>query len=249
MSGLKTVKKVTSFKGLIKEEFEEVQAGDINYWKENDTDVYEKIIQNMKEIALDDDWWDFIYEGFQEDMNKKFGWAPETDDMNFSGFYSQGDGASFTGTLYQDDVAGIMKKIYKKFPLNKGFEDGNIDVQIDIERHGRYVHEKSVSVEISHLDSVDYEEFFDLYEKELQAGELKGVDEYDADECDDAIYDYIDGYVNELEDTLNEWLEDSCIELYKRLESAYEDMTSDEAMEEMALNNDYQFDEDGNIVG
>lgn len=58
----------------------------------------EKVLQEYVENYLDYDWWDSTYEFYVEKL-KELGITTTPDDIRFSGFYSQGDGASFTGTL------------------------------------------------------------------------------------------------------------------------------------------------------
>lgn len=56
----------------------------------------EKVLEKFRYINVEHDWYEPVYEGFEEIANE---YGIEVDDMNFSGFYSQGDGASFTGEI------------------------------------------------------------------------------------------------------------------------------------------------------
>lgn len=49
--------------------------------------------EKVRESETGDEWWDFIYDDWKERLEKKGFMVP---DIAFSGFWSQGDGASFT---------------------------------------------------------------------------------------------------------------------------------------------------------
>ena len=57
------------------------------------------------EIDLHYDWWEPVYEDFLQILDAA-GVSAESNDIHFSGFWSQGDGASFTGNFYLRDVDG-----------------------------------------------------------------------------------------------------------------------------------------------
>jgi len=56
-------------------------------------ELKEKVIENYQDIYTNYDWYGFIFEEWTEKL-EALGY--ETIEINFSGFYSQGDGASFT---------------------------------------------------------------------------------------------------------------------------------------------------------
>lgn len=57
--------------------------------------VREEVLNSWRETQMDHDWWDCVYNDAKR-MGALMG--VEIDDIQFSGFWSQGDGASFTGT-------------------------------------------------------------------------------------------------------------------------------------------------------
>ncbi len=59
-----------------------------------ESEMNPELIEKHRDINVDHDWWDCTYDHFMEDM-KQVGITVK--DMRFSGFWSQGDGASFTG--------------------------------------------------------------------------------------------------------------------------------------------------------
>ena len=68
-----------------------------------------KVLEKFRYINVEWDWYEPVYEGFKEIVSE---YGIEIDDMNFSGFYSQGDGASFTGEISD----------FKKFAEKTGLE-------------------------------------------------------------------------------------------------------------------------------
>lgn len=76
---------------------------------ELDKKAQEKALENFRSINVEWDWYEPVYEEFKEIASE---YGIEVDDMNFSGFYSQGDGASFTGEISD----------FKKFAEKTGLE-------------------------------------------------------------------------------------------------------------------------------
>ena len=239
------IKRPSTFKNLIHENYdEEIEVGDIDYWKENDQIAYETILDAHRDINTDFDWWEDEYSDFRDMMEKKFGWAPEDDEIAFSGFWSQGDGASFEGRMDNGEVAALLGSIYKKFPLNEAIEDGCVYADVSFDRSGRYVHEKSVTTNLE-LEVQDHERCFEILGSNIP--ELKGVKEYDEDECDEAIEEYVDGFYSELEDTIDDWRLEACGKLYEILRDQYEALTTDEQVEDTLRAIGYEFSADGEI--
>lgn len=56
----------------------------------------EKVLEKFRHINTGHEWYEPVYEGFEEIASE---YGIEVEDMSFSGFYSQGDGASFTGEI------------------------------------------------------------------------------------------------------------------------------------------------------
>jgi len=77
-------------------------------------------------------------------------------DVRYSGFWSQGDGLSFTGILSDT----LLEKIYKESINRDGFGKDNPAFSVSFERvSGMYVHEKTTSAYIQDfsIDSYDSE--------------------------------------------------------------------------------------------
>jgi hypothetical protein len=54
--------------------------------------------------------------------------------------------------------------------------------------------------------------------------------------------------LNELDDKVTEYVRGLCKDLYRKLEAEYDNLTSDESVKSTIIDNDYEFDEEGNLV-
>lgn len=187
--------------------------------------TFEELSDEAKQVALDrhreinahDGWWDPIYEGLTEKA-KEAGF--EVQDIYFSGFWSQGDGAMFTYKGFNDNILkGFVAQLQlseedKQLILSQGVVSGK-----GLHR-GHYYHEKS-------------------------------CDHYVYLESNDPDFEYatdlIDGLDGAFENYVTEVYEDLCGQLYKDLEEYYNELTSDEYVGEMLIENEYEFTEDGKI--
>ena len=138
-------------------------------------------------------------------------------DIRYSGFSSQGDGASFTGYYYY--AKGCSKAIRAEFPTDKtlhSIADGLTAIQrkhafklsAKITQNGLYVHQFTMYAEVEN-------------------------DERDV--------------TNELEDELQGLLRDFAGWIYKGLEAEYNWRTSDAQVDESIKANSYEFTEKGKI--
>lgn len=74
---------------------------------ELDEKVRNTVIEEYRDILVEHDWWEPIYEGFREDM-RELGLEGE---LYFSGFYSQGDGACFVSETVDTDL--LVRTLYE----------------------------------------------------------------------------------------------------------------------------------------
>jgi len=177
------------------------------------------------------EWWDCTYDDFKSDMSLT---GIDVAKMMFSGFWSQGDGASFTGRI--TDVKLFMEhhKIADFQPtvmrlLSYG---GNIDLTVEqTGSYSHYCHEYTVRVFNPHSD-----EFWLV----LPTG----------DPLRTAVAEQWDKELNTelsaLEEAATEIIRDDCRSLYWRLEEEYEYLTSDDAVWEAIQNNDLETEEENN---
>lgn len=193
--------------------------------------------EKAREHACDYAWWDTLYEdadtiaelmGIEIDRRKQRNRAGQTrdhgPDIQFSGFASQGDGASFTGTWKHK--VGAPAAVREHAPEDEklhniadtldrlGKEIGeNMRATITRGRYGgSYVHEHMVEIDLEDMD------------------ETTDSQPRDTNEQEKAIADTLRAYMK--------WI-------YRQLEAEYEYLTSDEAVDEMIEANEYLFTEAG----
>lgn len=186
-----------------------------------------KAIDKLRDINVDYHWSE-VSQWEQKDYLEKYGF---TDcEILFSGFWSQGDGACFTGRL---DTTGLLtflmeSKTLAKYPtLVRALKKGTIYVNIKITHTDRYYHENSTTID-------DYTEMQD--NSELPAKLRK---EYDA------WYATFDARGPRNESI--GWYYDTCRRFYKELEDEYEYRTMDNAVIDTINANEYTFLENGTV--
>ena len=195
---------------------------------ELDRKVQEKLLQAEAE-ALDYEWWDCTEEDYKE-QGKERGFDIEK--MFFSGFCSQGDGASWVGTV---DITRFLAHHLK--PENPQFAQYTIlqelvagswvDTYAKITANRRYSHEYTMR-----CDGIDA----DVVGGTLHEGVLQGADT-------EVLYNSIDGdnMLAELADWILEEAQDYARKYYKSLEQEYYYLTGEECLAER----DLDYDEDG----
>jgi hypothetical protein len=238
----------------------EKYEGDIDFWKEQDKSVYEKILKNYWDINVDGsyDWWDYVFEGFIEDMTDKYGWAPEYEDIYFSGFSHQGDGACFEGGMGTEDAHNILVEILEKKSVFCDILDptkGAVYCGVGLKHTARYSHEDSVTT-ILDIEIEEYENLFNillesddgLWYLQYRDGTISRDTEYDEDVHDDILDSIIDGVGEDIYELIDDWRKDRCRELYKSLNLEYDGFTEESAVIDTLQANEYIFDENGHMV-
>lgn len=184
-------------------------------------DMNPELIEKYRDINVDHDWWDCVYDCFREDMEQA---GIEVDDMRFSGFWSQGDGASFTGYMRSKPFFD-HHKLAETYPYITKLMAMGGDFTLSITRTGhRYVHENTVSVDLSFTDM-----FYTIVPRD--DGGLRDAIAEQWDKLLDAEY-------LALIDTVQDIVRDYCRDLYHRLEEEYDYLTSDEAVWEAIVANE-----------
>lgn len=203
----------------------EFEVGTIEEWKEKDKKVYKHILDRHRDINVDHAWWEFTVEAFEEEL-EALGFS--NTNFNFSGFSSQGDGASFTGDWNSEKILTVKELKEKGIGLSDWAKElkrvlkGTLkDIKakyatFSIKRISHhYAHEYTVSIfEPEYWNSRKQEQ--DYIPQEQEDNLLKG--------CRTAMH-----------------------EMYRILEKEYDYLTSDEAVEETLSVNEYKFDKDGKI--
>lgn len=175
----------------------------------SDTDKQE-ILNKHRELY--DNWYDSVYEMFTDDMSVI---GISVGDMYFSGFWSQGDGASFEGNVYDWD----------KFLHACGYADEVLaDHAADCFRFAsirggsRYSHSRSAtySVDLPLPLDADDRDLCPFPDDDLRAVVWStNMSKYDSYKLEE---EFTDKFIDCMDD------------LYDRLEKEYEDLTSDESI-------------------
>ena len=179
----------------------------------------ERALEWLAEGQTDHDWWDFVYEDAKT-IGALMG--IEIKDIYFSGFWSQGDGACFTGSYSYRK--GSVQAV-KEHTVNSDAELIRIATELQkIQRRNFYRY----SARIAHRGQYSHEHSteIDVYVPN---------DSYNAVTAED-------------EKSISELLRDYMRWIYRSLEKEYEYLTSEEQLTEMADANEYEFTETGEIA-
>jgi len=205
--------------------------------------TFDELSPEAKQNAIDSnrgystesyDWWDPIIEGFTEKMEE----IGLTDvDCQFSGFNSQGDGASFTGKVNDNKeflkaigitpaTVGLGDKTPRKFDTALDSIAENIYITI-YRNDNRYYHHNTIiaNVEVDGDDEI---------ELDLGLGMIIEIDVSDV--CD------------KIEPMITDWARERSKELYADLEKYYEELSSDETIASDLAAGGHTFDEEGNMI-
>lgn len=179
---------------------------------------------SFQDREIDLDW---LVESEQEDLEAL---GLENVEISFTGFWSQGDGASFTARV--NDIPNFIKTIGvtdEILPKALAAFEEVYEMRI-VRTSSRYSHENTVSFEIEEMDDT---------ELIIMSGFGIGDITVDLNETLEEIG---------LEDKASEWVKTKSKEIYRKLEKAYNDEFSDETAEEWADSMEIEFDEEGNEV-
>lgn len=156
------------------------------------------------------DWWDCVESDFIEDMKQV---GIQVDKTYFSGFWSQGDGACFVGSL-DNALTYLNHHHVDQFPMLRKLIEMGGDVRATSEHRGRYYHSSSVSI------NAECEAFWQCAnpKSELQEAVIQRWD------------DMVDKEIVDFEAALAEQWRTYMDDLYRRLEEEYDYLTSDDAV-------------------
>jgi len=187
---------------------------------------FEELSEEAQQYALekyydwnveDFEWYDYAFDDIKE-IGALIG--IEIDNIFFSGFWSQGDGAQFTGN-YSYAKGGLKALIgyapneFEVHTIAKQLQDlqckNFYGLSAYVKHSGHYNHEMCTNIQVT-------------------------SDNESMDEANDEAYYGI-----------QELLRDFMRWIYKRLESEYEWLISPEQVKESLISNECQFDENGNL--
>ena len=222
------------------------QFSNLSESEEEKSYTFDELSPEAKQNAIDrnrdysvegNDWWEPIIEGFTEDLED----IGMTDvECEFSGFHSQGDGASFTGKVSDNDkflkslgidlfypgLMGLGNRLSDKIEtvINEIYES----IYISIERYdSRHYHYNTISANV----------------------EVQGDDEIGFDlGLEIVIKISVSDICERIEPMITDWAREKSKELYRNLENDYEELTSDESIASDLELSGYSFDKDGNII-
>lgn len=191
-------------------------------YPELDKDAKEKVriwLDDWQFDKYDREWW-------TEEL-EKLGYSDA--DMSYSGFWSQGDGASISCSV---NIQTFIKrhKLGKEYQsllywLKEVYGEGGC-VNIKRSHWGHYVHEK-----LLYFDTNQIVEEFDSYSSYVK-------------EIPEKAYNQLESIAG----TILDEVVDKSRELYKWLKSDYEYTQTEEYLIDMCEANEYRFDEYGNPV-
>lgn len=212
-----------------------------------------------KEYNTDHEWWEFTLDAHKEAL----GFIGFYDvDISFSGFNSQGDGASFTARYDSIDInmdkleqchTAMYELMMREGALRKAMSlvnDVRMTARVYRSSH-HYSHERTVSVDEVELCGGDE---YEIDQLEGQQYDLD-IDDFEDEESYDIAFQDINDKINqvhELQDAAQGYLTDIknslCQLIYSELDDEYEYLNSDYAMRECARGNDVKFLEYGSIA-
>jgi len=181
----------------------------------------EKVIENNRDINVDYEWWQFIKEDFHAQLDILGFYDIES---YFSGFWSQGDGASFTGKFNYPENEKEVETILKKLIDGYNYKDDKLDYAKNILRNGMIEKKKDIDDEYYPCELEIYSRSNYCHSNTMQL--LNNDNDDFLDNC--------------------RWLAD---EYYKTLENEYYYLISDKAIKESLIANDYEFDIDTLKIG
>jgi hypothetical protein len=173
-----------------------------------------ELLEEYRDVNVDHEWWDFTYEDFKA---KAHDLGIAVTDISFSGFWSQGDGACFSGHV--DDWHKILTAT-KQTELLQLAEENHWYFQVT--SRGSYCHSYTM---YGNLDAPIPENPYEEETEPLQ---------YDAWEIK---HGPIIATAEALEDDLQTYFRDLADDLYKDLEQEYNCLTEDEQIVDWILDN------------
>ena len=169
----------------------------------------------------------------------------DIDDVSWSGFCSQGDGASWTGqvklqTFLEHHLKENDPNYAKYTTLLMLIDDGWVENLISISRKSfMYNHSNTMRIDQEFMGYVNATEEAVIGKD----GPLQGANVLQ-------LYEGLD--IHSLLDDLYEWVlkeaKDYADEIYERLESEYDDLMSDQHISLTADANGWEFDETGRLI-
>lgn len=186
-----------------------------------------ELIEKYRYINVEhDDWWEYVEESTKERLRSEYGFA--MDDLLWSGFSSQGDGASFTGAMWEFDTFINKHQVLLDVApvLCKLIRASKVDLSFALVRgSSRYAHDNTVEAELNFYQG--------YHDDEMQSLILKAVcDHIEATELD------------KFEEAILALLKDEMRKVYRELEAEYDHLTSEEVVWDTIVANELHKEEE-----
>ena len=198
------------------------------------------LIEKYRDINVEHDWWEYTIDDFKERMQIFYGIAAY--DVSFSGFWSQGDGASFEGHV--SNVPSFLQAhdLMESYPMLIKLLEEDGAVHISVVRRGLYQHENTMYIDVCQSDQFcnlnKYGHLFRPYREEDSDCDVrvKAVEFMDKK---------LDAEIQDLEEVALEIFREHARGLYRLLNDEYDYLTSDEAVWDSVVTNELdRFDEE-----
>lgn len=189
----------------------------------NMPELKEKVLAKHRDFNVEfGDWHDYILDDWKEKLESYGFVSPE---IQYTGFFCQGDGASFT--CYRVDIPLFLKNFSDEIDLTekqkklllaliREYDVFGFEVK---RRNHHHCHENTVFVA-----SEDCLYNFNGY---------------------DRLQDFLENAMKTLDDVISEKVIEFSRKIYRELEKEYDYLTSDDAVFEGLRCNDHEFTEDG----
>ena len=194
--------------------------------KEKHPSRFDTEYQKWTEYAADYDWWEGTYDWYTEQMAE---YGVRVDDIEFRGFYSQGDYANWKGQI--DDVKLFLEKTggnLTQMPLY-ALACEPMALWIGINNGWNY-YKYTPSIDLGDLE---YSRYVDSGEMTQGLWAGQPMEEVAAMVDNDAV-----------EEIISKWVKDQWSNLFKMLQEEYEGVISEEAFIESCECNEVEFDDD-----
>ena len=175
--------------------------------------ISKELIEKYRDINVEHEWWGYVTENFTERMQSV---GISVKQILFSGFWSQGDGACFEGSI--SDWGKYLSSIGYDSPILHDL--GQYNWTLSWTHNGRYYHENSIEFH----DGVLIEDEFNPHdEDDLRHDVWKTyIDQYNFSIIYEEMLQNIRGHMKVL---------------YRELEEEYNSLISDEAVCESIIAN------------
>lgn len=191
----------------------------------------QKLIERHRDINTHHDWWESTYDDFQTVMQQI---GIEVDEMYFRGFWCQGDGACFDG--YVDNWYKFLPAVDPDYNNPVLIAHASAFFRFSCKRQGHYCHERSVA----------YDADLPLPESSIDMDFAKQYSPYPLDDLRTMAWLAVLNRFTPA--TLEEHFRDvftcNMQDLYDRLETDYDYLTSDAVVWETIVANDMHLNEE-----